>query len=287
MIQNSKYAYKIGKVWGIPIKLHVSLLFLMLYFMLRGGFHAAQYGGIAYVLVTAVTIIAFQALVFTSIALHELGHSFVAIRKGCQVKEITLLFLGGAAVMDRMPRHHKDEILMAAAGPAVSASLALTIYLVAGLIPPNSGNLGLWIKSVLAFVALANLILATFNLLPAFPMDGGRILRAALTPRLGRLKATRYAATAGKGLAIILGILGLFGIPGFSPPINPLLLLIAAFVFTVGDREYRTIQIEELMKQRGFSGFHHPPPPPDDDTVIVSPPPYRSGPSERSHLDRP
>lgn len=280
-----KSEYRIGRVWGIPINLHISLFLLMAYLALQGALN----GGWK----LFVFVIAFEVLLFTSIALHELGHSFVAIRKGCRVREITLMFIGGAAQMEQIPRRPRDELQMAIAGPAVSVvvgSLAITASL---LLPAPRGSLLEWIVALVRLVGVANLILAGFNLLPAFPMDGGRVFRALLTPKFGRLRATRLAAVAGKGVAVLFILVGIFGLPGvpFFEDGSIALLLIAGFVFFVGEREYRQVQVEELMRSRGFGDPTPPPPfeqetPLDDHTVLISPPPYAKGPAQKTEIQR-
>jgi Zn-dependent protease len=290
-----KSEYRIGSVWGIPINLHISLLLLMGFLALRGGLNGIDKGGLLGGVFSVVFVLVFEALVFTSIALHELGHSFVAIHKGCRVREITLMFIGGAAKMDQMPRRPFDEFLMAAAGPAVSIVLGTAAIATSLFLPPASGWLLKLLNPLLFAIGIVNLMLAGFNLLPAFPMDGGRIFRALLTPKLGRLHATRLAAKVGKVIAVILALIGLFGFPGipFLETRNLFMVFIAGFVFIYGEREYRMVQVEELMRQRGFGNT---PPPfsagedestsPDDDTVLISPPPYSKGPAERTEIHR-
>ncbi len=297
-----KSEYRIGRVWGIPINLHISLFLLMAYLALQGALN----GGWKWF----IFVIAFEVLLFTSIALHELGHSFVAIRKGCRVREITLMFIGGAAQMEQIPRRPRDELQMAIAGPAVSVLIgALLITGSLAMLPAERGSLSEWIvyllergtlsewvASLLNFIGVANITLAGFNLLPAFPMDGGRVFRAMLTPKLGRLNATRVAALAGKAVAALFVVVGIFGLPGvaFLKGGSFGLLLIAGFVFFVGEREYRQVQVEELMRSRGFGDGAPPPPPPfdpgvpplDDHTVLISPPPYAKGPAQKAEIQR-
>jgi Zn-dependent protease len=282
-----KSEYRIGRVWGIPINLHISLFLLMAYM----AFRAADAGGWK----ALVFVLAFEVLLFTSIALHELGHSFVAIRKGCRVREITLMFIGGAAQMDQIPRRPRDELLMAIAGPAVSLLIGCLAITGALLLPVEHGWIFDWMATLLSYAGIANCILAGFNLLPAFPMDGGRVFRAMLTPKLGRLHATRLAALTGKGVAGLFALVGLFGLPGvpFLEDRNLALLLIAGFIFFVGEREYRQVQVEELMRSRGFGDGAAPPPPfasdtppLDDHTVLISPPPYAKGPAQKAEIQR-
>ncbi len=287
-----KSEYRIGRVWGIPIKIHISLLALMAYFAVHAAILGSRFAGLLGALVLIAYILSGAVLFFASIALHELGHSYIAIRKGCRVREITLMMIGGAAKMEQIPSRPRDEFLMAIAGPAVSVILGVLGRTVGAPIH-ELGGFWSFVGALLVYVGTANLLLACFNLLPAFPMDGGRVLRALLTPRMGRLQATYIASRLGRILAIAFLIVGLFGLRGV--PIledgNPLLVIVSIFVFIIANREYRMVQFEELMKQRGFGaawpGMTPPPPPgsePDDDTVLISPPPYAKGPDSKSEL---
>jgi len=285
-----KSEYRIGSIWGIPINLHVSLFLLMGYLALRGGWEGFETGGLLGGAFSIVFILLFEVLVFSSIALHELGHSFVAIRKGCRVREITLMFIGGAAKMEQIPRRPLDEFLMAIAGPTVSAALGAMTITSAILLPADAGLLVAALKTLLRYLGFVNILLAGFNLLPAFPMDGGRILRAMLTPKLGRLRATLAAVWLGKAIAVLFAVIGLFGIPSVTSS-NPFMLFIALFIFIYGEREYRMVQVEELMRQRGFGDTPSPfssdgEMPPDDNTVLISPPPYAKGPARRTEIQR-
>ncbi len=284
-----KMEYRIGRVWGIPIKVHISLLILLIY--VASKINGSSNANILLSLAMATFL---MTLLFSSIALHELGHSFVAIRKGCRVHEITLMFIGGAAKMDKMPSRPKDEFLMAIAGPIVSICLGVLGISIGSAMTLSTLRPLYLLGEILEFVGKANLALAVFNLVPAFPMDGGRVFRALMTPRHGRLKATYFASRIGRILAVAFFIIGMFGIGGspyFSSG-NPSLILISIFIFITADKEYRMVQFEELMKQRGFGsawpGMQPPPPPQemrvDDETVLISPPPYAKGPAEKSEL---
>jgi len=291
-----KAAYRIGKIWGIPLKIHISLFLLLAYISLYAFASSVRAHGIGGGLLSVLAVVVLQMFIFASIGLHELGHSFVALRKGCKVREITLLMIGGAAMMENIPRRPRDEFLMAIAGPAVSATLAGILGWFSWHFPieENPSNLLTWAASILFFfTALANGMLALFNLLPAYPMDGGRILRALLTPHLGRLHATRIAMHTGQGLAVLIGFVALRGIEPWMRPWNLPLLLIAAFVFVTGKREYRQVQLETLLEQRGFatfSGNHRnrtgEAPPLDEHTVLISPPPYQQGPADRAPIEK-
>jgi len=286
-----KMEYRIGRVWGIPIKIHISLLVLLVYVATPRIIAGVKANGVRGGIFSFLFILLLECLIFASIALHELGHSFVAIRKGCRVHEITLMFIGGAAKMEQLPTRPKDEFLMAIAGPLVSLALG-AIGLSSGITLYHTH--GVWQELGVVFLIAGgvNLILAAFNLIPAFPMDGGRVFRALMTPRHGRVKATYYASRLGRALAVAFFIIGLFGIKGVLRSGNPFLILIAFFIFVTADREYRMVQFEELMKRRGFGptrGGMPPPPPPegDDDTVLISPPPYEKGPVARTELRHP
>jgi len=171
-----KRSYLLTRVMGIPVRVHITLLLLLPFLALQ---FAPWFGvaGFFFGLLCA-------AGVFVCVGLHELGHSWVAIRKGCRVREIMLLPIGGVAKMDRIPSRPKDEFLVAFAGPATSAALAVLCRIIGGLFIA----LGVIPLAVLFYILSAvNLALFLFNLLPSFPMDGGRIFRAFMTPKLGRL----------------------------------------------------------------------------------------------------
>lgn len=244
-----KRSYKLTTVMGIPIRVHISLIILLpvlaLQFMPWFGTAAFFFGLLS------------AAGVFLSVALHELGHSWVAIRKGCHVREIMLLPIGGVAKMTHIPTRPMDEALLAFAGPAVSLLLALFCRS-AGKLILSSGLVQL---AVLFFVLSAiNMALFLFNLLPSFPMDGGRIFRAFMTPRIGRLKATALAARIGRIMAVAGGIWGLFH--G-----NILLIVIAIFIYQAAGAEYRAVYMQH-MSQDWFTVGQQ------DADVEVSPPPY-------------
>ena len=229
-----KRSYELTRVMGIPVRVHLTLIILLLIVAFSSGV-----GGF----LIAVGV-------FASVALHELGHSWVAIRKGCRVHEIMLLPIGGVAKMSNMPSQPKDEFLIAGAGPLVSFALAALFKLLAaaGLGGPLIGYLG-----------FINLMLCLFNLLPSFPMDGGRIFRAFMTPRMGRLKATELAAKIGRIMAVAFGVIGLFN--G-----NFFLILIAIFIYQSAGAEYRAVCAQH-MSQEWFTMEQQA-------DVHVSPPPY-------------
>ncbi len=261
-------SYKIATIFGIPIKLHISVIVLLLMYVMDFPF---PYG----------ILVGLGMLV--SISLHELGHSVVALSKKCRVREITLMFMGGVAQMESIPRKPLDEFLMAIAGPAVSAALGGSLIVTSLRFPlPAIPGLG-W--DLLFFLGVVNCALAVFNMIPAFPMDGGRVLRAALTPFMGRLKATQVAASIGKFAALCFGVWGLL-------ELRFILVAIAIFIYFAATNEYRMVLMQERGRQFGFwdwvraASGQRPPAgdPGGEDEVIISPPPYERGPSERSRL---
>jgi stage IV sporulation protein FB len=197
-------SWRLGTVLGFPVELNLSfLLLLALVFVAFGG--AA---GVFFVL-----------LVFGSVLLHELGHAVVARQLGVRVAGIELSFFGGAAKMVQLPRTATHELLIAAAGPAVS--------LILGGVGLGLGALTHW--QLLAWLGWTNLIIAGFNLIPALPMDGGRILRAALTRKMDFVAATEVAVKVARVVAIAFAVIGLTG------PFQ--LLILAPYLWMMGSQE--------------------------------------------------
>ncbi len=212
------------RVGGIPIRIHFTFILLLLWF---GAISASQgdgfFGGVVFLL-----------LLFGCVVLHELGHATMARRFGVQTREIVLYPIGGVARLERIPSG-KAELLIALAGPAVNLVLAglLFGYLVVRQVrAPGSAEELLTGAPVVWQLLFANLVLFFFNLIPAFPMDGGRVLRATLSLAIGQDRATQIAATVGQGMAILFAMLAFF-----PPPIKPVLLLIAIFVFLGAGQE--------------------------------------------------
>lgn len=237
-------AIPIGSVFGIPIRLHISLVIVVALFPIFFNI------GLLETLILAVGI-------FGSVALHELGHSLVARAKGSYIHEIVLYPFGGAAKIANIPKRPVDEILVALAGPAVSLVLAILCYQVK------------WLE----FVGYLNGMLFFFNILPVFPMDGGRVLRAALSIKKGRVEATRIAATVGKYFCGLFVLVGLFGLPiqvfGLFGPFkhNLMLAFIGFYIYRVGQMEYRMVLME--YQANHYSGHRE-----GRIDVEVSPPPY-------------
>ena len=231
-----RWSLTIGRFGGTAVKIHVTFLLLLAWI----GFSAWQQGGPA----AARDSLIFIILIFVCVVLHEFGHILVARRYGIQAPEVTLLPIGGVASLQALPDKPSQEFAIAIAGPAVNFVIAIVLLLLVGSF--DSADLARLDDprvSLLARLADANLFLAIFNLIPAFPMDGGRVLRALLAMKLGRARATRIAASVGQAFAFLLGFLGLFG--------NPLLIFIAIFVYVAAAGEAQMTAIHELA--RGLS----------------------------------
>jgi len=225
-------SWRLGSLFGFPVEINASFLILL-------GVVFLAFGGLAGVIVVSIA--------FASVLLHELGHALVARQLRVRVTGIELGFLGGAAKMEGMPRNPNQEIAIAAAGPAVSLGLAgLGLGLGAVLHVPFLGMIG-WI----------NLALAGFNLIPALPMDGGRILRAALAKKMSFLRATEVSVQVARVVAVMFGVWALAGGP-FQ------LLILAPFLWMMGTRE--RIMAQMIQAHQGHGGY---PGGIDDDGVEV------------------
>jgi Zn-dependent protease len=193
-------------------------------FLLLLGFVAVSQLAASGSVGVALTGVFFVAMIFGCVVLHELGHALAARRYGIGTRDVTLLPIGGIARLDRMPDDPRQELRVALAGPAVNLAIAgvlgIWLFLTKAASGGTTGMDGGWFAARLLTV---NLALVAFNLLPAFPMDGGRVLRALLARRFGQVRATEVAAKIGRAMALLFGILGLVW--------NPMLILIAVFVW--------------------------------------------------------
>jgi len=238
------WSLTLGTVRGIKIRIHLTFLLIIPWaaynwgVVLGRGWLGALYG------------IIFTAIIFLCVVLHELAHSLVATFYGVHVREIELSPIGGVAKMDSMPEKPYQEFVMALAGPLVNLVIAvplgwLVLLLVRNGLIKSFGHLVYlmskpsWQGFILNLFA-SNVVLALFNLLPAFPMDGGRVLRSALAWKLGQRQATVLAARVGQGLAVILGLVGLF-------TANLALIFIALFVFTGARQEERLTEFQAVL----------------------------------------
>lgn len=230
-----KGSLKLGRFLGIDV--HVHFTFLLLLAAVAGARLLAGEGSGA-----VVNELAFLGSLFLCVLLHEFGHALAARRYGIPTRDITLLPIGGVARLERTPSRPAHELVVALAGPAVNLVIAAGLLLglslgghpvLTGLTSPGAGGM---IDRLFA----ANLFLVAFNLIPAFPMDGGRVLRALLALRLGAVRATAIAAGLGRGIAVVFGLLGLFG--------NPMLLLIAVFVWFGAAQEAAAVEMKSTLE---------------------------------------
>ena len=237
------WSFRIARIGGTDVRIHVTFLLLLAWlgwmFYQQGGWDAAASG------------LVFILLLFACVVLHEFGHALAARSFGIPTPDITLLPIGGVARLQRMPDQPVQELIVALAGPAVNVFIALGLWIYLSAIGSTSAidDAGTLTKledpstSMAARLLGVNIILVLFNMIPAFPMDGGRVLRALLAMMMPYARATQIAASIGQGLAFIFGFLGLM--------YNPMLLFIALFVYMGASYEATAAQMRELG--RGLS----------------------------------
>ena len=243
-----KGSFKLASIAGIPIKVHWSfglLLFWLLYIAYATGFHLPSVGWLAL----------FILALFICVVMHEYGHALTARHYGVTTRDIILSPIGGIARLERLPDKPLQELLIALAGPLVNVGICLLIlpyfliYSFDGvweIVEMTAGRRRLSLAdfsiNFLPILFLLNILLAGFNLLPAFPMDGGRVFRALLSIRLGRRRATRIAALLGQILAVAFMAYGFFG----GSFIN---IFIGLFVFFTASQEYRMVRMESILEE--------------------------------------
>ncbi len=228
------WSFRLGKLFGIDVFVHVTFLLLLGFIGLSHWLPARESGA-------ALAGVGFFAALFACVLLHEFGHALTARRFGITTRDITLLPIGGLARLERMPEKPMEELWVALAGPAVNVVIAGAIYAylaaTSGLEP--AGQLSMTGGSFLARLAAVNVMLVLFNLLPAFPMDGGRVLRALLATRMDYARATNIAARLGQFMAIVFGFVGLF--------VNPFLVFIAFFVWIGAQEESGMVRMKSAL----------------------------------------
>ncbi len=235
---------KIATVGGIGVFIHWTFWVLMVFYLLP----VLTQEGIA----SALSAAAFIAGVFGSVVAHEFGHAMAARHYGIPTLDITLLPIGGVARLARLPEKPMQELVIALAGPAVNVVLALGLFILfslgvqVGHFAPALGNQ----MDLVAQLIAANVVLCVFNLLPAFPMDGGRVLRGLLAMRLGHLRATEIAARVGRWMALCFAVLSFFS--------SITLLLLAGFIYLAGTAELIQARLKATGSPSGFPGGSHP-----------------------------
>ncbi len=223
-----RWSFKVGSIFGVPLNVHITfiLLLILVYFVGGSVIGAGGFQGVIFIV-----------LVFASVVFHELSHSIVAKHYGIKVEDITLLPIGGVARMVDTPEKPVQEIVIAAAGPAASFLLAFMLWFVADIFGSGVTITDMSIQGgLLAELTAVNFVLAVFNLLPAFPMDGGRILRGLIALYLSPYQATRIAVGIGQMFAIAMFFLGILS--G-----NFFMILIALFVYLGAETEERQMGI--------------------------------------------
>ena len=236
-----KGVLKLGKIAGIRLEVHWTFTLLLIWIV----FLDIQRGGTTY---SALMNIVLILLLFFCVILHELGHALTAKRFNINTKKITLLPIGGVASLEKMPEKPGQELIVALAGPAVNVIIAILLFLIVpmksyfGLDADSLGQLleAPRLETLLFYLFIANVMLVVFNLIPAFPMDGGRVLRALLAFTMDRARATEIAAGLGQALAVIFFMLGLF--------FNPFLILIALFIFLAAYSENQMVKQKSLVE---------------------------------------
>lgn len=229
-----KWQWKLGTFAGIDVFIHATFLLLIGWV---GFSHWLENNNWLDVL----SGIGFILVLFLCVLLHEYGHALTARKYGIKTRDITLYPIGGVARLERMPEKPIEELWVALMGPAVNvviaAGLFALLFLTGGLVPLT--ELGVASGSFLERVMVVNISLVLFNLIPAFPMDGGRVLRALLAMRMDYVRATQVAASIGQGLALVFGFVGLFS--------NPFLLFIAFFVWIGASQEASAVQMKNVI----------------------------------------
>ncbi|MFC7137733.1 site-2 protease family protein [Halobaculum litoreum] len=244
--------YTVARIWGIPIRINTSLLVFLpiLAYLIGSGQQIelyagllAGFSGVGFDLATlragttpwTIGVVAAVGL-FVSVLLHELGHSWAAMRYGIEIESITLWILGGLASLKTLPKEWNRELWIAVAGPAVSVLLGVVCYVGMVLTPASLAVP----RFLLGYLAITNVVLTVFNLLPAFPMDGGRVFRALLARTRPYGTATRLAARVGVVFAFLFGIVGVF-------TFQIILVLLAWFIYSAATTESRTVLLDELL----------------------------------------
>jgi len=226
-----KWSWPLGRVAGIRISIHVTFFLLVVIFAMAeaqpGGL--GVFGGLLWLI-----------LIFACVLIHELAHSVLARTKGAEVRDIVLLPIGGVSLIEKMPERWSDELAVAAVGPLASFGLAVLAAGAGVAFGARFWPINLYGGALLPRLAWLNLLLGAFNLLPAFPLDGGRVLRAWLERRQSVQSATQQAARIGRALGVVLAVVGLF--------FDFWLIIIGAFIFIAATQEERSTTVHQWLR---------------------------------------
>ncbi|WP_174591710.1 M50 family metallopeptidase [Methanocella conradii] len=226
---------KIGSFMGIPIKLHVTFLLILPFiaFAFATSPPPLGFSGVSSLWARVGLSLLAAIFLFACVLVHEMAHSYVAVKNGIRIGGITLFLFGGVSEMEDIPRNPGVEMLMAFVGPAMSILLGVIFTLAYFAVPGLKGDI--YLGTMVALLAYMNIALGIFNIMPAFPMDGGRVLRGFLAERMPYIRATRIAVSIGKLFAYILGLIGLL-----LWPIGLWLIIIAIFIYIAAGEEERS-----------------------------------------------
>ena len=227
-----QWSLTIGRIAGTAIRIHVTFLLFLLWIAISdyrsGGFEAAK------------SSVVFVLLIFACVVAHEFGHILTARKFGVKTPEVTLLPIGGVANMERIPEDPWQELLVAIAGPMVNVAIAGLLIVLGGVAVGELQSIDLEKATLLQRLALINISLVVFNLIPAFPMDGGRVLRALLAMRLGPQGATEIAAKLGQFFAFLFVAVGLF--------LSPMLIFVGLFIYIAAVSELQANMLRRFAE---------------------------------------
>ena len=224
---------KIGSIYGIEIRVHISLILILLLLSYIFYISPFPYGFMGLKFAALLSIISSISL-FIAVLLHELAHSILSLKSGINVRGIILFIFGGISLIEEIPKEPEKEMKIAFAGPLTSLILGFATILISQALPTP-------LYEFFYVFGRINIFLAVFNLIPAFPLDGGRILRAFMSRSMGFVRATRVAAETGKFMAILFGIVGLL--------YNPWLILIALFIYMGANEEEKLAVVENILRK--------------------------------------
>lgn len=239
----TRSGFRIGSVRGIPVRVHFTFLLVLPFLAYAFGDRLSEAARIARVPPGRLAGppwlwgLAVALALFLSVLVHEMAHSLYALRRGGRVRSITLLMIGGVSEMEKPPRRPADEAVMALVGPAVSLLLGGIFFALFGM---SRATHSFELTFALFYLGYLNLFLGGFNLLPAFPMDGGRVLRGLLAQRIGLVRATRIAAGIGKAFALAFAAIGFLSA-------NFILAVIGLFVFLGAEGESREVLARTVL----------------------------------------